>query len=128
MNDPQDTPLTKTPAGDEASAPQSALEGDAPSAPVAPGRPAAQEAAAPAVTAAGLESRLDLLAAELLRDRRAERRWRVFFRLAWLGLALAVAWALFAKQVHVSAPTAPHTALLEIRGEIAMDTEASAAP
>jgi protease-4 len=86
----------------------------------------AQEAAAPAVTAAGLESRLDLLAAELLRDRRTERRWRVFFRLAWLGLALAVAWALFAKQVHVSAPTAPHTALLEIRGEIAMDTEASA--
>ena len=73
-----------------------------------------------------LESRLDLLAAELLRDRRAERRWRVFFRLAWLGLALAVAWALLAKQVHVSTPSAPHTALLEIRGEIAMDTEASA--
>ena len=131
MNDQHDAPLSKTPVGEDASMPQSGPTGEAHNATAAASRPAQAESAPSPTTpsahpAAGLESRLDLLAGELLRDRRAERRWRVFFRLAWLGLALAVAWALFAKQVHVAAPTAPHTALLEIRGEIAMDTEASA--
>ncbi|MFY8084068.1 MAG: S49 family peptidase [Rubrivivax sp.] len=131
MNDHHDAPPPKTPVAEDSTAAQTVPPGDAPGAAVASARPAVEEAlssraAASGLTTAGLESRLDLLAGELLRDRRTERRWRVFFRLAWLGLALAVAWALFAKQVHVSAPTAPHTALLEIRGEIAMDTEASA--
>lgn len=122
MNDPHDAPPPSQAAADSASpdtqpATRVAHEEARPASTPAPSVPAAP---------AGLESRIDQLAAELLRDRRTERRWRVFFRLAWLGLALAVAWALFAKQVHVSAPTAPHTALLEIRGEIAMDTEASA--
>jgi len=122
MNDPHDAPPPSQAAADSASpdtqpAARAAHEEARPASAPAPGAPA---------TPTGLESRIDQLAAELLRDRRTERRWRVFFRLAWLGLALAVAWALFAKQVHVSAPTAPHTALLEIRGEIAMDTEASA--
>jgi protease-4 len=122
MNDPHDAPPPSQAAADSASpdtqpAARAAHEEARPASALAPSAPA---------TPAGLESRIDQLAGELLRDRRTERRWRVFFRLAWLGLALAVAWALFAKQVHVSAPTAPHTALLEIRGEIAMDTEASA--
>ena len=122
MNDPHDAPQPSQAAADSASpdtqpAARAAYEEARPASAPAPSAPA---------TPTGLESRIDQLAAELLRDRRTERRWRVFFRLAWLGLALAVAWTLFAKQVHVSAPTAPHTALLEIRGEIAMDTEASA--
>jgi protease-4 len=131
MNDHHDAPPPKTPVAEDSTAPAAVQASEAPGAPSASTRPVAEEAvsaraAASGLATAGLESRLDLLAGELLRDRRTERRWRVFFRLAWLGLALAVAWALFAKQVHVSAPTAPHTALLEIRGEIAMDTEASA--
>ena len=131
MNDHHDAPPSKTPMAEDSTASAAVPASEAPAASSASTRPAAEEAvsaraAASGLTTAGLESRLDLLAGELLRDRRTERRWRVFFRLAWLGLALAVAWALFAKQVHVSAPTAPHTALLEIRGEIAMDTEASA--
>jgi protease-4 len=81
--------------------------------------------AAPALAALG-DSGLERLALEVLRDRRSERRWRVFFRLAWLGLALAVAWALLAQNARVSAPSGPHTALVEVRGEIAPDTEASA--
>ena len=85
--------------------------------------PAAHEAPLfGASNAAGFER----LAAELLRDRRSERRWRVFFRLAWLGLVIAVAWAIFAQRGHVSAPSSPHTALIEVRGEIAADSEASA--
>jgi protease-4 len=73
-----------------------------------------------------LEATIEQVARELLRERRSQRRWRIFFRLAWLGLALAVAWAIFAQRMHVSAPSGPHTALVELRGEIAPDSEASA--
>lgn len=84
------------------------------------------QAAAPAAAAASLESSLEKIARELLRQQRSERRWRIFFRLAWLGLALAVAWALFANRLTPTAPTTPHTALVELRGEIAVDSEANA--
>jgi protease-4 len=84
--------------------------------------------AAPAAAAprASMESALETVARELMRDRRSDRRWRVFFRLAWLGLALAVLWALFVARNHVATPGGPHTALVEVRGEIAPDAEASA--
>lgn len=75
---------------------------------------------------AGLEGGLERIARELLRQQRSDRRWRVFFRLAWLGLAVAVAWGALASRVSPSAPSTPHTALVEVRGEIAADTEASA--
>jgi len=66
------------------------------------------------------------LARDLLRERRAERRWRIFFRLTWLLLFTVVALALFASRNHTTAPTGPHTALIEVRGEIAAGAEASA--
>jgi protease-4 len=50
----------------------------------------------------------------------------VFFRLAWLLLAVAVAWSLFASRLGPTAPSTPHTALVEVRGEIAADAEANA--
>jgi protease-4 len=83
--------------------------------------------AAPASAAFGAaaESALEQIARELLAQQRSERRWRTFFRLAWFGLALAIAWALFAQRGPATT-TAPHTALIEVRGEIAPDTEASA--
>jgi protease-4 len=62
----------------------------------------------------------------MLHERRIEQRWRIFFRLAWLGLVLAVVWAVFVARNHVSAASGPHTALIEVRGEIAADGEASA--
>lgn len=65
-------------------------------------------------------------ARDMLRDRRAERRWRIFFRLAWLLLVLAVAYALIANRNRATSPTGPHTALIEIRGEIGAGNEASA--
>jgi protease-4 len=61
----------------------------------------------------------------LLRERRAERRWRVFFKLAWLLLFGLIAWSLYASRTHTTA-SGPHTALIEVRGEIAPDSEASA--
>jgi len=63
---------------------------------------------------------------ELLRERRAERRWRVFFKLAWLLLFALIVWALFASRSHSGSTSGPHTALIEVRGEIAADGEASA--
>jgi protease-4 len=74
----------------------------------------------------GLESALERVATELLRQQRTERRWRVFFRLAWLGLVAAVLWATLSNRVSHTAPSTPHTALVEVRGEISADSEASA--
>ncbi len=85
-----------------------------PARPSQSGAPASQEAV------------LAQFARDYLRDRRSERRWRVFFRLAWLALVIAVLWLLLAQRQVGTAPNTPHTALVEVRGEIAVDTEASA--
>ena len=59
-------------------------------------------------------------------DRRSERRWRIFFRLSWLLLVIAVVYGVVVSRNKVTAPTGPHTALIEVRGEIADGAEASA--
>ena len=92
-----------------------------PATPAAPATPVTSPAARIAVDAS-----LESLARELMRDRRLERRWRVFFRLAWLGLVVAAVWALVMQRGHSGVPSGPHTALVEVRGEIAAETEASA--
>ena len=86
--------------------------------------PAPVPASGPSSSA--FETSLERLARELLRQQRSDRRWRVFFRLAWLALALAIAWALLSSRLAQNAPSTPHTALVEVRGEIAADSEASA--
>jgi protease IV len=50
----------------------------------------------------------------------------VFFRLAWLGVVLSLLWAVFVGRHSVATASGPHTALVEVRGEIAPDGEASA--
>ena len=65
-------------------------------------------------------------ARDYLRDRRSERRWRLFFRWMWLLLAVVLVWAVFASRHAGTAPTGPHTALIEVHGEIADGAEASA--
>ena len=76
--------------------------------------------------APALQSSLERVAMEMLRQQRNDKRWRLFFRLAWLGLVLALAWGLMSDRISPTAPSRPHTALVEVRGEIAADTEASA--
>jgi len=76
-------------------------------------------------------SRLEVVLAqvtgELMRERRNERRWRLFGRVAWFLLALAVIWGLVSSQRGKAAtPSGPHTALVEVRGEIGSEGEASA--
>jgi protease-4 len=96
---------------------------DAAGSPAAPGTtPNAAAASSPATWNAVAEQ----LARDLLRDRRSERRWRIFFRLSWLLLVMAVAYAGFAARNRNAAPLGAHTALIEVRGEIGADTEASA--
>ena len=68
----------------------------------------------------------ETFARDYLRDRRTERRWRIFFRLAWLLLFGVIAWSLAASRGHGTVPAGPHTALIEVRGEIAAGAEASA--
>lgn len=89
--------------------------------------PASPPPAVPAAPAGADGSRgVEELARLYLKDRRSERRWRLFFRFAWLLLFAALAWTLFARPGVGSAVSTPHTALIEVRGEIAVDAEASA--
>jgi protease-4 len=69
---------------------------------------------------------LEQFARDYLKDRRSERRWRIFFRLAWLVLVVLVVLAAIEVGPRASVPTGPHTALIEIRGDIDTDGEASA--
>jgi protease IV len=75
---------------------------------------------------AGWDGAAEQLVRLYARDRQSERRWRVFFRIVWLAFFLALAWLLFGDRFQSTAPTGPHTALVEVRGEIAADSEASA--
>jgi protease-4 len=82
-------------------------------------------AAAPALAVP--ESALERVALEILRQQRSERRWRVFFRLSWLALVLALLWGLMSSDpLGSAAPSTRHTALVDVRGEISADTEANA--
>ena len=75
----------------------------------------------------GLETLLRQVSVELLRERRTERRWKMAIRLGWFLLVLAVVWGgITQRGGHTSAHSGPHTALVEVRGEIAAGTEASA--
>lgn len=86
----------------------------------------AAPAPAPQPVNRGLDPVVEKFAREYLADRRSDRRWRIFFRLAWLLTFGLVAWGLISARNHAAAPSGPHTALVEVRGEIAADTEASA--
>ena len=61
-----------------------------------------------------------------LEEQRAARRWRSFIRLAWLAFFVFLLWALMHRGAPSTDKTAPHTAVIEIKGEIASGGEASA--
>jgi len=93
-----------------------------PTAPV----PAQAAAGAPPPQRSTMESALETLGRELLLERRRERRWRIFFRLMWLALLFLLLMAVLGSRGGPASPSGPHTALVEVRGEIAPDSEASA--
>ncbi len=61
-----------------------------------------------------------------LNEQRSARRWKLFFRLLWLGLAAALAWWVYTAGTVGSTVSEPHTAMVEIKGEIASGSEANA--
>jgi protease IV len=69
---------------------------------------------------------IERIARDFLKERRRERRWRVFFRLMWLLLGAAVIAGFILARPHAASPTGPHTALIEVRGELSPGSEASA--
>ena len=62
---------------------------------------------------------LEKLAFAALKEQRQARRWRTFVRLAWLLFFVTLAWLVFKRSGVEQAMSKPHTAVVEIRGEIA---------
>jgi protease-4 len=73
-----------------------------------------------------IEHVLAQVTGELIRDRRVARRWRLAARLGWFSLVVALVWGFVAQRGHVNTPSGPHTALIEVRGEIADEGQANA--
>jgi protease-4 len=69
---------------------------------------------------------LEKLAFAALREQRAARRWKTFTRLAWLAFFAALAWFAFMRAAPTVVKSTPHTAVIEIKGEIASGNTASA--
>jgi len=69
---------------------------------------------------------LEKLAFAALEEQRAARRWKTIMRLSWLVVFLVLGWLVFGLGQGANAPITRHTALVEIQGEIASDSEASA--
>lgn len=111
--------------------PQDDLPGSGPTPPPAKTEPTfAAPAPAPDGAAAAVPRSLDHVieqfARDYMKDRRSERRWRVFFRIVWLLLLSLLLLSFVTARRAATVPNGPHTALIEVRGEIAVDAEASA--
>jgi len=69
---------------------------------------------------------LNQFAQAYLDQQRREKRWRWFWRIVWIGAAFSMIWATLQNVPSARSQSSPHTALVEVRGEIAADTEANA--
>lgn len=88
---------------------------------------AARPAPAPASAAAGWEREaIEKLLFANLREQQAARRWRIFSRLVWMVLFGALVWLIYSAESSSSSSSAPHTAVINVKGEIADGAEASA--
>ncbi|MES2977274.1 MAG: S49 family peptidase [Pseudomonadota bacterium] len=76
--------------------------------------------------AAWERSTLEKLVFASLNEQKATRRWKTFVRLAWLAFLIFVLWLVFHRGAAVKDATVPHTAVVEIKGEIASGADASA--
>jgi protease-4 len=59
---------------------------------------------------------LEKLAFAALNEQRSARRWKIFFRLTWLLVAVLVAWAALDQSTSGASKLAPHTAVVDIKG------------
>ncbi|MBI5279391.1 MAG: S49 family peptidase [Burkholderiales bacterium] len=96
---------------------------------------ASTPAAAPTATAAAAarpevpgweRDTLEKLMFATLEEQRQQRRWRAFIRIAWLAFFVFLIWTLAYRGTPSTDKALPHTALIEVKGEIDSDGEASA--
>jgi protease-4 len=69
---------------------------------------------------------LERIALAAINEQRAARRWKIFFRFAFLAVLLLLAWGVFDITGEKAAPTGRHTALVTLDGEISSDSNANA--
>jgi len=101
-------PIRTEPAGFEAPLPSTVNEG------------------LPAAVPAWEREVLEKLLLGTLREQRALRRWRMFWRCVWLLLAGVLVWLWVSADQALGGKNVPHTALVEIRGEMTGGSETSA--
>jgi protease-4 len=68
---------------------------------------------------------LEKLVFATVREQQSARRWKMFSRLLWLAVFGAIAWFVYTSNATTTVST-PHTAVVDIKGEIASGAEASA--
>jgi protease-4 len=104
------------------------VQSPGPDAPVTPPLAASSAVAdkAPALEAGWERATLEKLAFAALEEQKSTRRWKTFVRLAWLGFFIALVWLAMHRGSAPSSVSSPHTALVEIRGEISEGSDASA--
>jgi len=91
------------------------------------GTPAAATSSAGAGAKPGWERDvLEKLVFSTLKEQRSARRWRNFLRLAWLLVVIGIAVVLFSRETTTTSKSTAHTAVVDIKGEIAAGNEASA--
>src|SRR5258708_12086297 len=69
---------------------------------------------------------LERIALAAITEQRSARRWRIFFRFVFLAILAIAAWSAFDFTSDKVAKSARHTALVELDGEIAANSDASA--
>jgi protease-4 len=69
---------------------------------------------------------LEKLAFAALEEQKTTRRWRTFVRLSWLAFFGALVWLALERNTPPSDASAPHTAVVSLKGEIADGADASA--
>lgn len=69
---------------------------------------------------------LEKLAFAALNEQKATRRWKTFVRLSWLAFFVFLVWFALQRGAATTNVSAPHTAVVEIKGEIADGADASA--
>lgn len=69
---------------------------------------------------------LEKLAFASLNEQKATRRWKTFVRLSWLAFFVFLVWFALHRGSPSTSPSVAHTAVVEIKGEIAAGADASA--
>ena len=69
---------------------------------------------------------LEKLAFASLDEQKATRRWKTFVRLSWLLFFIVLLWLALHRGTPATNASVPHTAVVEIKGEIAAGADASA--